>query len=113
MVKGRGASSGRAEATGPGSLGGGWCDSQEWQSLEDIGLGAEGPELGLERKGEPGIHPGYFWLQDVAAGRIKGSCWEGSTPDLGSEGVAGSSGQVRTAVCWAGESSSSLWASLH
>lgn len=34
--------------------------------------GVEGPELGLERNGEPDIHPGHFWLQDVAAGRIQG-----------------------------------------
>lgn len=45
--------------------------------------GVEGPELGLERNGEPDIHPGHFWLQDVAAGRIQGSCWEGFDPRPG------------------------------
>lgn len=45
--------------------------------------GAEGPELGLVWNGEPDIHPGHFWLQDVAAGRIKGSCWEGFDPRPG------------------------------
>lgn len=44
---------------------------------------AEGPELGLVWNGEPDIHPGHFWLQDVAAGRIKGSCWEGFDPRPG------------------------------
>lgn len=65
------------------------------------------------RNGEPDIHPGHFWLQDVAAGRIKGSCWEGFDPRPGSGGVAGSGGQVRNAFCRVGESPSSLWASLH
>lgn len=38
------------------------------------------PELGLERKKEPDIHPGQFWLQDVVAGRTRGSCWSGFDP---------------------------------
>jgi hypothetical protein len=42
--------------------------------------GAEGPELGLEKKGEPDIHPGHFWLQDVTAGRTRGSYWAGFDP---------------------------------
>ncbi|EGW04844.1 hypothetical protein I79_018513 [Cricetulus griseus] len=38
-------------------------------------------------------------VMDVAAGRIKGSCWEGFDPRPGSGGVAGSGGQVRNAFC--------------